>query len=96
MPGFMSRLRAQWPLPSRLNRLQKGRKMAELLTSKQLPKWLRKAVRKGALTWPEAQAIWFNNLMAPPDLEWVPLPPALCEAGRKLSLLEQPEAGGMQ
>ena len=53
--------------------------MAELLTCRTMPGWLRKAVRKGALTWAEAQAIWFNQLMAPPELEWVPLPPALCE-----------------
>ncbi len=68
--------------------------MAELLTCRTMPGWL----RKGVLTWTEAQAqaIWFNDLMAPPDLEWVPLPPALCEAGRRLILLEQPEAGGVQ
>lgn len=70
--------------------------MAELLTCRTMPGWLRKAVRKGVLTCTEAQAIWFNDLMAPPDLEWVPLPPALCEAGRRLILLEQPEAGGVQ
>jgi len=61
-----------------------------------MPGWLRKAVRKGVLTWTEAQAIWFNDLMAPPELEWVPLPPALCEAARRLNLLEQQEVGGMQ
>jgi len=70
--------------------------MAHLLTGKKMPQWLRKAVRNGALTWPEAQAIWFNDLMAPPELEWVPLPPALCEAARRLNLLEQQEVGGMQ
>lgn len=70
--------------------------MAKPLTCRTMPGWLRKAVRNGALTWPEAQAIWFNDLMAPPELEWVPLPPALCEAGRRLSLLEQPETGGVQ
>ena len=70
--------------------------MAEPLTRRTMPGWLRKAVRKGVLTWAEAQAIWFNDLMAPPELEWVPLPPALCEAGRQLILLEQQEAGGVQ
>lgn len=70
--------------------------MARRLCHDPMPKWLRKAVRQGALTWAEAQAIWFNDLMAPPELEWVPLPPALCEAGRRLSLLERQEEGGMQ
>lgn len=70
--------------------------MAKALNSKPMPGWLRKAVRKGVLTWAEAQAIWFNDLMAPPELEWVPLPPALREAGRRLNLLERQEEGGMQ
>lgn len=70
--------------------------MARQLNRGPVPKWLRKAVRQGALTWAEAQAIWFSHLMAPPELEWVPLPPALSEAGRRLSLLERQEEGGMQ
>lgn len=64
--------------------------------SNRMPRWLRKAVKCRVLTWQEAQAIWFNDLMAPPELEWVPLPPSLREAGSRLNLLEQPEAGGVQ
>lgn len=53
-------------------------------------------MRKGVLTYSEAQTMWLVSLMADPRLEWQPLPESLWPAASRLHLLEMPQAGSRQ
>lgn len=70
--------------------------MAQSLLNEPMPQWLRRALRKQVLTWPEAQALHHSSLMCPPWESWNPLPEALWPAAARISLLETPTLGGQQ
>ena len=70
--------------PARQSLTGGKRKMAHSPT----PKWLRKHLKNGVVSYQEAQAMHLLILMGDPKAETVPMPPSLNLACERIGLME--------